>query len=544
MTCGERIRQEREKRKLSQEELAEQMDVSRQAVSKWESGQSRPTKEKLERLSTLFDLLPEAWAEEPPPPPERAALRRWKAATAALAGLLCLTLAVGWVLWPRTAEPEPQEPSYVDTSYMFPKTLPLTAEPVEDFGSWPLDVGDLAAVSEEKELSGEAETVFIDQFPASSWLKILRADPMPENHTTFYDVYAQYILHITGDVGTEPVLLGRLTGYNHYVGSGLDGAEYFTNVLGYDGWKITLSEGAACVTSWYFCLEEDGVPYVLLEASGSGTPVECDVDGDGEKEVVTSFGLPMGWTVYDTKPDGRCVAYTLDQNGYGQTPVSFSAEEGFAVVDSAGTVMARYLLSENQMVLQPQTDFALADYADVAGTELTFPDGDPDRVLYNGRIRITTRQQAYIALQELYDLTGLTVDRAYCTAENGVVSFSLDPAGEQVFFQLAWGAALCGAAEQPGCTIVWQSEAAWSPLEDRLAARPETGSAWPEQEQALVWMYGRLDRLQGGELITVLPGNGEEYRLFLSDGSFYQAELSGSGLLRSLSGPYPTKEAP
>ena len=44
MTCGERIKQEREKRKLSQEDLAEQMEVSRQAVSKWESGQSRPTK--------------------------------------------------------------------------------------------------------------------------------------------------------------------------------------------------------------------------------------------------------------------------------------------------------------------------------------------------------------------------------------------------------------------------------------------------------------------------------------------------------------------
>ena len=60
MTCGERIRQEREKRKLSQEDQAEQMEVSRQAVSKWESGQSRPAKEKLERLSALFELPPEA----------------------------------------------------------------------------------------------------------------------------------------------------------------------------------------------------------------------------------------------------------------------------------------------------------------------------------------------------------------------------------------------------------------------------------------------------------------------------------------------------
>ncbi|MDY3281841.1 helix-turn-helix transcriptional regulator [Dysosmobacter sp.] len=539
MTCGERIRREREKRKMSQEDLAERMNVSRQAVGKWETDRSRPTREKLERLSALFLLPPEVWQEELP---ERAALRRWKAAAAVLAALLCLTLAAGWALRPRTPAVEAPEP-YVDTSYMFPGALPLTAESVEEFGSWPLATGNLDAVSEARERSGDVETVFVDQFPGSSWLEILRADPVEDNHTTFYGVYARYILHVTGDTGTEPVLLGRLTDSNHYVGSGLDGAAYFTNVLGHEGWKITLTEGAACVTSWYFCMGEDGVPYVLLEASGSGAPVECDVDGDGEREVVTSFGLPMGWTVYDTAADGRCVAFTLDQNGYGGTPVSFSAEEGFTVTDSAGTVMARYLLAENRLVLQPQTDFSLADYPDAAGTELTFTGDDPDRVLYNGTVRVTPRQQAYLALQELYAITGLTVDRAYCAAEaDGTVSFSVDPAGEQVFFRLAWGPAVCGAAPQPGCTIVWQSEAAWSPLEDRLAARPETGSPWPEPEETLAFCYRRLNRLAAGELMIVQKA-GEEYRLCLSDGSFYRAELSGSGLLRSISGPCPANAA-
>ena len=384
MTCGERIKQEREKRKLSQEDLAEQMEVSRQAVSKWESGQSRPTKEKLERLSALFELPPEAWAEEMPPPPERAALRRWKWICAVLAAALCLSLVSLWVLRPGAEqEAEPEKP-YIDTSYMFPKTLPLAAEEVPEFGAWPLSAGESGAAAG----GNQPETVFIDQFPGSSWLEILRADPVKENHTTFYSVYAQYTLSVT-DQGAEMVLLGRLTDFNHYVGSGLDSADYFTNVLGHDGWKITLTEGAACVTSWYFSVGENGVPYVLLEASGSGAPVECDVDGDGEKEVVTSFGLPMGWTVYDTKPNGRCVAYILDQDSYGQTPIDFSAEEGFTVTDSIGTVMARYLLAENQLELQPQTDFSLADYADAAGTELTFTAGEADRVLYNGNVRIT-----------------------------------------------------------------------------------------------------------------------------------------------------------
>ena len=150
------------------------MEVSRQAVSKWESGQSRPTKEKLERLSALFELPPEAWAEEMPPPPERAALRRWKWICAVLAAALCLSLVSLWVLRPGAEQEAEAEKPYVDTSYMFPKTLPLDTGEVEDFGHWPLDLGDPEAVTEAKELAGEAETVFIDQFPGSSWLQIIR----------------------------------------------------------------------------------------------------------------------------------------------------------------------------------------------------------------------------------------------------------------------------------------------------------------------------------------------------------------------------------
>ena len=84
MTCGERIKREREKRHLSQENLAEQMEVSRQAVSKWEADQSRPTREKLERLSALFELPMEGWTADPPPAPGRAELTRGKRATALL----------------------------------------------------------------------------------------------------------------------------------------------------------------------------------------------------------------------------------------------------------------------------------------------------------------------------------------------------------------------------------------------------------------------------------------------------------------------------
>ena len=43
-------------RKLSQEELAEKVGVSRQALAKWETGETVPDLEKCRRLAELFDV--------------------------------------------------------------------------------------------------------------------------------------------------------------------------------------------------------------------------------------------------------------------------------------------------------------------------------------------------------------------------------------------------------------------------------------------------------------------------------------------------------
>ena len=42
MTFGEKLLQLRKEHGLSQEELAEQLNVSRQAISRWEAGSSLP----------------------------------------------------------------------------------------------------------------------------------------------------------------------------------------------------------------------------------------------------------------------------------------------------------------------------------------------------------------------------------------------------------------------------------------------------------------------------------------------------------------------
>jgi len=56
MKLAEKIYQERRKLGLSQEQFAEQMDISRQAVSKWESGQSMPDLDKIVAMSQIFGV--------------------------------------------------------------------------------------------------------------------------------------------------------------------------------------------------------------------------------------------------------------------------------------------------------------------------------------------------------------------------------------------------------------------------------------------------------------------------------------------------------
>ncbi len=56
METKEIILELRNKSKLTQDELAEKVFVTRQAVSKWESGESIPNTETLKLLSKLFDV--------------------------------------------------------------------------------------------------------------------------------------------------------------------------------------------------------------------------------------------------------------------------------------------------------------------------------------------------------------------------------------------------------------------------------------------------------------------------------------------------------
>ena len=75
MTLAEKLLALRTEKGLSQEDLAEQLGVSRQSVSKWETGQSVPDLDKIIKLADLFgvtvdELVREGKRPQPPQPPE------------------------------------------------------------------------------------------------------------------------------------------------------------------------------------------------------------------------------------------------------------------------------------------------------------------------------------------------------------------------------------------------------------------------------------------------------------------------------------------
>ena len=105
MTLGERIRTLRGTKNLSQEDLAEALEVSRQSVSKWETDASVPDLEKLVKLSDLFgvslDTLVRGEATLPPQMPEPVPetppqKHRFPGQTTAGVVLLCMAFVSLW----------------------------------------------------------------------------------------------------------------------------------------------------------------------------------------------------------------------------------------------------------------------------------------------------------------------------------------------------------------------------------------------------------------------------------------------------------------
>ncbi|MBV9713177.1 MAG: helix-turn-helix transcriptional regulator [Ktedonobacteraceae bacterium] len=65
MSFGKRLRQQRQRRHLSQEALAEALGISPKSISRWEQGQALPQAYYRLQLSRFFDLSPEELFDDP-----------------------------------------------------------------------------------------------------------------------------------------------------------------------------------------------------------------------------------------------------------------------------------------------------------------------------------------------------------------------------------------------------------------------------------------------------------------------------------------------
>ena len=105
---SQRIAALRKRQGLSQEQLAEQVGVSRQAVSKWETGAAAPEFDKLAVLSACLgvsvDELVTGVPGEVPPERTRPAAQRAGAALCLLGGGLLLGAGLAALFFPSAAE--------------------------------------------------------------------------------------------------------------------------------------------------------------------------------------------------------------------------------------------------------------------------------------------------------------------------------------------------------------------------------------------------------------------------------------------------------
>lgn len=238
--------------------------------------------------------------------------------------------------------PEPEE-----REDGLPRVIPLEAHeeapPV-------LEAGDPEAA-----LASE-DVVFSDRLDSGVELEIRRANPVPDpdgRPGVFYDVYA-----LTRTPETDWTVLGRLADYNIYVDyAGLDAAERVPDILGHEGWQISLSIGGAAVMSWYFAASADGAEF-LFDVGSSERAQVLDLDGDGQGEALEFYSHgEAGWSLYDRDSEGRLWRYFLPARTEPPAGVTFLEKVGFVLADGEGRPLPgegnpRYLLENGALHLR------------------------------------------------------------------------------------------------------------------------------------------------------------------------------------------------
>lgn len=138
MNISEIIKQAREELGMTQEDLAERLEVSRQAVSKWELGASVPSPENLalleEVLGVTFPAPEEDTAQSPGQGPEtalKAPFWNWKRVVLLVFGVLIVSALLSIVMFEtlrtdaHTDVPRPSEPHVTGVYFFDENAAPL-----------------------------------------------------------------------------------------------------------------------------------------------------------------------------------------------------------------------------------------------------------------------------------------------------------------------------------------------------------------------------------------------------------------------------------
>ncbi len=298
-------------------------------------------------------------------------LRRRPLLRLGLCALAALVLIPGCS--PEKAAPEPEDPPRAEESLPAASQTEIPEEepPAEALSPDGLPLVIPLEASEEEvpalEEGGPAaalaseDVVYSDRLDSGAELEIRRvtAEVQYDPPVVFYDVYA-----LTRTPETEWRVLGLLDGYNHYVRNGLDVAERVPDILGQEGWQISLVRGAAAVHSWYFAATPEGAEF-LFDVGSSQEAEVTDLDGDGQGEAWEFYNHgDTGWSFYDRDSEGQYWRYFLTAGpdaplgavmvpGKGYIPAD---REGKPLFSEDGNPLGPYVLEDGVLRLYMEED--------------------------------------------------------------------------------------------------------------------------------------------------------------------------------------------
>lgn len=128
MEFYEQLSKIRKQKEISQEELAEKVGVSRQAISKWENGTAQPEMANVAKLCEILGVTPNellGYGEKPAPEAKKQSGKR--AAFAAVAAVLLFLLGgvFGWLIKTEFKEPGGNIQDYSDFELAGVNFLPV-----------------------------------------------------------------------------------------------------------------------------------------------------------------------------------------------------------------------------------------------------------------------------------------------------------------------------------------------------------------------------------------------------------------------------------